>query len=133
VKQFLTYSSGMPFQNAIAVGLCLPDGFYAGIAATLQRKRDILASGLQAAGLEVLMPRGTYFINADTSGLGISDSVELARRLPELVGVAAIPVPVFCHAEGAERTRSLLRFAFCKKEAVLEEAASRLATLREKL
>jgi N-succinyldiaminopimelate aminotransferase len=43
--------------------------------------------------------------------------------------VAAIPVPVFCHPEGAERTRSLLRFAFCKKAEVLEEAAARLATL----
>jgi N-succinyldiaminopimelate aminotransferase len=59
--------------------------------------------------------------------------VDLARRLPALVGVAAIPVPVFCHPEGAERTRSLLRFAFCKKVAVLEEAAARLATLSGKL
>ncbi|HKU01697.1 MAG TPA: aminotransferase, partial [Arthrobacter sp.] len=53
--------------------------------------------------------------------------------LPELVGVAAIPVPVFCHPEGAERTRSLLRFAFCKKTDVLEEAAARLANLRGRL
>ena len=59
--------------------------------------------------------------------------MELARRLPALVGVAAIPVPVFCHPEGAERTRSLLRFAFCKKTEVLEEAAARLATLRDRL
>jgi N-succinyldiaminopimelate aminotransferase len=57
----------------------------------------------------------------------------LARRLPELVGVAAIPVPVFCHPAGAERTKSLLRFAFCKRVDVLEEAASRLATLKERL
>ncbi|NYD76475.1 aminotransferase class I/II-fold pyridoxal phosphate-dependent enzyme [Arthrobacter cupressi] len=133
VKQFLSYSSGTPFQAAVARGLALPDDFYTGIAATLQRKRDILADGLRAAGLGVYLPQGTYFINVDTAPLGISDAVELARRLPGLVGVAAIPVPVFCHPEGAERTRSLLRFAFCKKEDVLVEAASRLATLREKL
>lgn len=133
VKQFLSYSSGTPFQSAVAVGLGLPDEFYTGIAATLQRKRDILAEGLKAAGLGVYMPQGTYFINVDTAPLGISDAVDLARRLPSLVGVAAIPVPVFCHPEGAERTRSLLRFAFCKQEGVLEEAASRLATLRDKL
>lgn len=133
VKQFLTYSSGTPFQGAIAVGLGLPDAFYQGIADTLRQKRDILAEGLRAAGFGVFNPSGTYFINVDTAPLGIRDSVDLARHLPGLVGVAAIPVPVFCHPEGAERTRSLLRFAFCKKIDVLEEAAGRLATLKERL
>lgn len=133
VKQFLTYSSGTPFQAAIAAGLALPDAFYDGVAATLAQKRDILGEGLRAAGFEVFSPQGTYFINVDTAPLGISDSVNLARRLPELVGVAAIPVPVFCHEEGARRTRSLLRFAFCKRVEVLEEAAGRLATLGGKL
>ena len=133
VKQFLSYSSGTPFQAAIAVGLGLPEEFYAGIADTLQYKRDILSEGLRAAGLDVYTPQGTYFVNVDTSPLGITDSVDLARRLPALVGVAAIPVPVFCHPDGAERTRSLLRFAFCKKTHVLEEAAERLATLRDRL
>ncbi|ABM08355.1 putative aminotransferase [Arthrobacter sp. Rue61a] len=133
VKQFLTYSSGTPFQSAIAVGLALPDEFYTGIANTLRHKRDILAEGLRAAGFGVYNPSGTYFINVDTAPLGIRDSVDLARRLPGLVGVAAIPVPVFCHPEGAERTRSLLRFAFCKKADVLEEAAARLATLKDRL
>lgn len=133
VKQFLSYSSGTPFQAAIAVGLGLPDEFYAGIADTLRHKRDVLSEGLRAAGLDVLTPQGTYFVNVDTSPLGITDSVELARRLPALVGVAAIPVPVFCHPDGAERTRSLLRFAFCKQLHVLEEAAERLATLRDRL
>ncbi|MBT2536470.1 aminotransferase class I/II-fold pyridoxal phosphate-dependent enzyme [Arthrobacter sp. ISL-69] len=133
VKQFLTYSSGTPFQGAIAVGLGLPHDFYTGISETLRHKRDILSDGLKAAGLDVFTPQGTYFVNVDTAPLGISDSVDLARRLPELVGVAAIPVPVFCHPEGAERTRSLLRFAFCKKTEVLEEAAARLATLRDRL
>lgn len=133
VKQFLTYSSGTPFQAAIARGLALPDEFYLGISDTLRYKRDILSEGLRAAGFDVFTPQGTYFVNVDTAPLGISDSVDLARRLPALVGVAAIPVPVFCHPHGAERTRSLLRFAFCKKVEVLEEAAGRLAGLRGEL
>jgi N-succinyldiaminopimelate aminotransferase len=133
VKQFLTYSSGTPFQAAIATALALPDEFYQGVADTLRRKRDILSEGLQAAGFDVYSPQGTYFVNVDTAPLGITDSVDLARRLPGLVGVAAIPVPVFCHPQGAETTRSLLRFAFCKKVEVLEEAASRLAGLSGKL
>jgi N-succinyldiaminopimelate aminotransferase len=133
VKQFLTYSSGTPFQSAIALGLALPDSFYEGIASSLQEKRDILSEGLRAAGFDVFSPQGTYFVNVDTAPLGITDSVDLARRLPALVGVAAIPVPVFCHAEGAQRTRSLLRFAFCKKAEILHEAAERLASLSGRL
>lgn len=133
VKQFLTYSSGTPFQSAVAAALALPDSFYSAIAASLEHKRDILGEGLRAAGFDVHTPQGTYFINVDTAPLGITDSLDLARRLPGLVGVAAIPVPVFCHPEGAERTRSLLRFAFCKKTEVLKDAAARLATLSSRL
>jgi N-succinyldiaminopimelate aminotransferase len=133
VKQFLSYSSGTPFQTAIAAGLRMDESFFTGAAATLRRKRDILSEGLRAAGLDVLTSHGTYFINADTAALGITDATALARRLPELIGVAAIPVAVFCHPEGAQRTRSLLRFAFCKREEVLEQAAGRLATLKDKL
>ena len=129
VKTFLSYTSGTPFQSAVAVGLGLPDEYFTGAAATLQAKRDLLGSGLRAAGLDVLPSQGTYFVTADTSALGITDATALARRLPELIGVAAIPVAVFCHDDGAQRTRSLLRFAFCKKTEVLELASERLATL----
>lgn len=131
VKQFLTYSSGTPFQAAVARGLSLPDEFFTGAADALRRKRDILADGLRRAGLTVYLPEGTYFITADTASIGFDDALDLARRLPELVGVAAIPVSVFCHEEGARRTRSLLRFAFCKRDDVLEDAAGRLAGLSE--
>ncbi|MFI5084911.1 MAG: aminotransferase class I/II-fold pyridoxal phosphate-dependent enzyme [Actinomycetales bacterium] len=133
VKQFLSYSSGTPFQGAIALGLGLDDSFYTGIADVLRAKRDLLSEGLRAAGLHVYPSAGTYFINADTAALGITDATALARRLPALVGVAAIPVPVFCHPQHADRYRSVLRFAFCKKTEVLAEAARRIATLAEQL
>ena len=129
VKTFLTYTSGTPFQSAVAVGLGLPDEYFTSAAATLRKKRDLLGSGLRAAGLGVLESSGTYFVTADTAPLGITDATALARRLPELIGVAAIPVAVFCHDDGARRTRSLLRFAFCKKFDVLDQASERLATL----
>ncbi|MEV7648732.1 aminotransferase class I/II-fold pyridoxal phosphate-dependent enzyme [Arthrobacter sp. NPDC089319] len=131
VKQFLTYSSGAPFQDAVALGLGLPDSFYKGVARDLKAKRDLLSDGLRQAGFDVFTPQGTYFVNVDTAPLGFADSLELARRLPEQIGVAAIPVPVFCHPDGARRTRSLLRFAFCKKTELLQEAARRLASLRK--
>ncbi|WP_312179424.1 aminotransferase class I/II-fold pyridoxal phosphate-dependent enzyme [Arthrobacter sp.] len=133
VKSFLTYSSGAPFQAAIAAGLRMDDSFFTDTAGTLRAKRNVLSAGLAAAGLEVFAPQGTYFVNADVAPLGITDATDLARRLPELVGVAAIPVAMFCHPEGAERTRTLLRFAFCKRFDVLQEAAERLSHLGEAL
>jgi N-succinyldiaminopimelate aminotransferase len=127
VKQFLTYVNGGPFQPAVANALDLADDFYRDLAAGLQRKRDLLADGLRAAGFEVFPPSGTYFIVTDVTPLGHEDGVELCWRLPELVGVAAVPVAVFCdHPDAA---RSLVRFAFCKRDEVLTEAAERLAKL----
>ena len=130
VKQYLTYVNGAPFQPAVAAGLRLDDDFYAGVAADLQRKRDILIDGLRRAGLEPFCPSGTYFVLVDTSSIGFADAADLARKLPELCGVVAVPASAFVRSEHAERYRSLLRFAFCKQEDVLREAASRLATLR---
>lgn len=133
VKQYLTFTSGAPFQPAVAVGLGLGDEFYASLAGTLQRKRDVLVEGLRAAGFGVSVPAGTYFVVADAAPLGFDDGVELARRLPGLAGVVGVPVSVFCHEAGAAATRSLVRFAFCKKVEVLERAAEQLAGLRQRV
>jgi N-succinyldiaminopimelate aminotransferase len=123
-KQFLTYVSGGPFQYAVAVGLALPDSFYAGLAAGLRRKRDLLADGLQAAGFDVFTPQGTYFITTDIGRLSEAGGLEFCRRLPHRCGVVAVPNAVFYDNEEAGRQQ--VRFAFCKRDDVLTEAAGRL-------
>lgn len=127
-KQFLTYVSGAPFQPAIATALGLPDSFYAQLAGDLQRKRDLLSAGLREAGFTVFDTAGTYFVVTDVTPLGFADGAEFCWSLPEKVGVAAVPVSVFC--ADPELGRSLVRFAFCKRDEVLAEAASRLVVLR---
>ena len=128
VKQFLTYVSGAPFQPAIAAALGLPDSFYTGLASDLQRKRDLLSDGLRDAGFTVFDTGGTYFVVTDVTALGFSDGAEFCWSLPERIGVAAVPVSVFC--ADPDLGRSLVRFAFCKRDEVLTEAVSRLAALR---
>ncbi|WP_150308323.1 aminotransferase class I/II-fold pyridoxal phosphate-dependent enzyme [Planctomonas psychrotolerans] len=130
VKQFLTYVNGAPFQPAIAAGLRLPDEFFASISADLEHKRDVLAAGLSAAGFSLGRPQGSYFITADAAPLGFSSAADLCRRLPDLVGVAAIPISAFCHEPAAKELSSLVRFAFCKQVGTLERAAEQLAGLR---
>ncbi|WP_085477172.1 aminotransferase class I/II-fold pyridoxal phosphate-dependent enzyme [Rathayibacter oskolensis] len=130
VKQFLTYVSGSPFQGAVALGLGMDDSFFTGIAATLERKRDILSAGLSAAGFGVSPSAGSYFVVADAAPLGFEDGVAFCRSLPSLAGVVAVPVSAFCSAEDAAPYRSLVRFAFCKRFEVLDTAAERLAGMR---
>lgn len=129
VKQFLTYVNGAPFQPAIAAGLALPDESYRRIADVLQAKRDLLCEGLEAAGFQVSVPQATYFVIADAAPLGFEDAVAFCRRLPDLAGVVAIPVSAFCRPD-APGMGSLVRFAFCKRDAVLQRAADQLARLR---
>ena len=127
VKQFLTYVASGPFQPAVATALALPDAVYAGLSSSLQAKRDLLCDGLAGAGLAVTRPSGTYFVIADAAPLGVTDAVDFCRRLPEMCGVVGVPVSVF--HDDAEAARTLVRFAFCKRDEVLHDAAERLATL----
>jgi N-succinyldiaminopimelate aminotransferase len=126
-KQFLTYVSSGPFQYAMAVGLGMADSFYASLAADLRRKRDLLAAGLARAGFDVFVPQGTYFITTDIAPLGEQDGLEFCRALPRRCGVVAVPNAVFY--DDVQAGRSQVRFAFCKKDGVLAEAAARLARL----
>ena len=128
VKQFLTFVNAAPFQPAIAVGLRLGDGYFTDFAATLQGKRDRLNAGLVAAGFQVYSPRGTYFTTIDIRPLGYDDGREFCLALPDLVGVVAIPSQVFY--TNKQEGKHLVRFAFCKKDAMLDEAVDRLAGLR---
>ena len=132
VKQFLTYVNGAPFQPAVARALGLGDGFYRDLAADLQRRRDLLREGLLSAGFAVGAPQGTYFVVADPRPLGFEDGTAFCRALPELAGVVGVPVSAFCTPDGpaAEAARPLVRFTFCKSDAVLLEACERLQALR---
>jgi N-succinyldiaminopimelate aminotransferase len=127
-KQFLTYVGSGPFQYAVAQALALPDAYYAAISDELRSKRDFLCAGLAKAGFTVYPPAGTYFITTDVRALGYADGMQFCRELPRRAGVVAIPSVVFYDNTDAGRWQ--VRFAFCKKEAVLAEALGRLAALR---
>lgn len=127
-KQFLTYVASGPFQFAVAVGLdTLGPSYFRELAAGLASKRDRLSDGLRSCGLSVLRPQGTYFVTADISALTDADGLTFCRSLPAKCGVVAIPTSVFY--SDATLGRSYVRFAFCKRDEVIDEAVRRLATL----
>ncbi|GLU46703.1 aminotransferase [Nocardiopsis ansamitocini] len=124
VNQFLTFSANGALQLALADALRDEQGWVRTQRDALQDKRDRLAAGLTEAGFQVSNPQGTYFLMADIRPLGHSDGVDLARALPRLTGVAAVPAQVFYANE--DEGRHLVRFAFCKRDEILDEAARRL-------
>jgi N-succinyldiaminopimelate aminotransferase len=128
-KQFLTYVNGAPFQPAIAAGLRLGDDYFSAFSADLQAKRNQLGIGLRDAGFDVFMPGGTYFITVDIRPVEPGgDGMAFCRSLPARCGVVAVPNVVFYDnpAEG----RHLVRFAFCKRPEIIDEASRRLKGMR---
>lgn len=123
-KQYLTYVASGPFQYAVAEALALPDSYFEAIRADMLAKRDLLATGLSDAGFKVFRTAGTYFITTDIRPLGETDGFAFCRALPERAGVVAIPNAVFY--DHREAGAPFVRFAFCKRTEVLEEAAKRL-------
>ena len=129
-KQFLTYVNGGPFQPAVAAGLRLPAAYFDGVAHDLQYRRDVLVAGLREAGLPVISPQATYFATVDVRGVQPDgDGVAFCRELPARAGLVAIPTVVFYTAAHAHLGRHLVRFAFCKSDAVIGEAVERLRRL----
>ncbi len=123
-KQYLTYVSAGPFQYAVAEALSLPEAYFTGFRADMLSKRDLLAAGLAEAGFRVFRTSGTYFITTDIRPLGETDGFTFCRGLPERAGVVAIPNAVFY--DHREEGAPFVRFAFCKRTEVLQEAVKRL-------
>jgi N-succinyldiaminopimelate aminotransferase len=125
VRQHLSYVSGGPFQWAVADGLTgLPPAHWNAFRAGLAHQRDILTEGLTTVGLRVLPSEGTYFLVTDVTGLGFASGEQFCAELPTRAGVVAIPVAALC--DHHEVGHAWVRWAFCKRPAVLEEALRRL-------
>jgi N-succinyldiaminopimelate aminotransferase len=126
-KQFITFVSGGPLQPAVAYALDHELPWVEGLRSSLQEKRDRLSAGLADAGFAVRPTAGTYFVCVDVRPLGFTDAADLAWELPGRVGVAAVPVKVF--TDHPDEWKHLLRFAFCKRNDVIDEGVTRLRKL----
>ena len=126
VRQHLSYVSGGPFQYAIAHALRMPDSYYDDFRRQLQHQRDLLTGGLTDLGFTTAGSEGTYFLTTDLGPFAeFPDGLAVARELPHRAKVVAIPLQVFCdHSGVGDRS---LRWAFCKRPSVLQEARGRLA------
>jgi N-succinyldiaminopimelate aminotransferase len=125
--QYVTFAVPTPLQQAIATALRLPDAYFVGLQAEYARRRAKLLRALYTAGLVPWAPEGAYFACVDVAGRGFADDDAFCRDLTTRVGVAAIPLSAFY----VDRTRApcVARFAFCKADTTLDEAAQRLGAV----
>jgi aminotransferase len=130
VHDFLTVGAAAPLQEAGVTALSLPASYYEGLASAYARRRGRLSGILTRAGFRVFEPGGAYYLMTQIDGLGWDDDVAFVRHLVEEVGVAAVPGSSF-YRDAADG-RHQVRFAFCKRDATLDEAESRLARLRRR-
>jgi N-succinyldiaminopimelate aminotransferase len=124
-KQWLTFTSGTPLQAAVAWALAHEPEWPRDLARDLEARRDLLCDGLASLGLDVRRPEGTYFALTDITALGWKDGMEFCLALPERAGVVAIPAQPFHDSAAGDQ---LVRWAFCKEAAVIEDALTRLGS-----
>src|SRR5207237_7426457 len=118
-----------PLQEAIAVGLeTLGDEYYATLAREYRARRDRLCRALVDAGFRCTPPQGAYYVLADFSSISPLPDDEFSVWLTREIGVSPVPGSSFFGRPGLGRR--LVRFAFCKTEDLLEEAARRLSRVR---
>ncbi|ACS84724.1 pyridoxal phosphate-dependent aminotransferase [Musicola paradisiaca] len=126
VHQYLTFSVNTPAQLAIADMLRQQPQHWRELPDFYRAKRDRFVNALSGSRLDILPCEGTYFLLADYRAISTQDDVSFCRWLTEQVGVAAIPLSVFCDAPFPH---TLIRLCFAKQESTLDAAAERLCRL----
>ncbi|MCV9880445.1 pyridoxal phosphate-dependent aminotransferase [Brenneria izbisi] len=126
IHQYLTFSVNTPAQLAIADMLREQPQHWRELPDFYRARRDRFVHALSASRFELLPCEGTYFLLADYRAISDLDDVSFCRWLTEQVGVAAIPLSVFC---AQPFPHQLIRLCFAKQEATLDAAAERLCRL----
>ncbi|MFN3339101.1 MAG: pyridoxal phosphate-dependent aminotransferase [Dietzia sp.] len=129
-KQYMSYTAGTPLQLGVAHALRHEGEWIRTLRTQMQDRRDQLVDILTGVGLDLAVTQGTYFLTADPRPLGVTDAASWCLELPERIGVAAVPFAPFTDAYSDEWSH-LVRFAFCKRPAVLDEAGRRLRALAD--
>jgi methionine aminotransferase len=126
VHQFTTFAVNTPVQHALADFLQSEPAFYQRLPDFYQQKRDLFCRLLEDSRFRLHPARSTFFQIVDYGDISGEDDVTLAKRWTEEIGVASIPLTVFCEQPF---TGTRLRFCFAKDDETLEAACEKLTRL----
>lgn len=129
VHDFLTVGAAAPLQEAAVTGLRFGTDYYKDLQGKYTKKRDLFLKGLDDLKIPHTVPEGAYYILLDISEFGFESDLEFCEVLARDVGVGAVPGSSFFR----EPVNNLIRLHFAKKDETLNEALSRLESLRRKI
>ncbi len=126
VHQFTTFTVNTPIQHGLADFLQSNRSFYEELPVFYAQKRDHFCRELAHTRFRLMPARSTFFQIVDYGEITDEADVHLAKRWTQEIGVASIPLSVFC---ATPFTGTRLRLCFAKDEATLSDAAERLSRL----
>lgn len=126
IHQWVCYAVVSPIQHALGDYMARTPDHYAALPAFYEEKRDRFCALVRESRFQFRPAKGTFFQILDYSKITNEDDVSYAKRLTREIGVASIPISVFCEQTPASRK---LRFCFAKDDDMLVEAAGRLCQL----
>jgi aspartate/methionine/tyrosine aminotransferase len=130
VHDFTTVCAPTPLQEAMAAVIGMPDDYYEWLRSFYASRRSRMLGILDSCGFQYARPEGAYYVMADFRHLGRGDDdMAFAYWLINEIGVGTVPGSSF-YASDARLGRGLVRFAFPKKDATLDEVESRFVRLR---
>ncbi|KAI8879667.1 PLP-dependent transferase [Backusella circina FSU 941] len=134
-----------PCQEAVAAGLeaSLTEPLFQNQIDEYIKKKEILSGVFDELGLPYTSPDGAYYILVNTSKIqvpqdytfpsvldGRGSDFKTCYWLTKEIGVCSIPPSEFYEKDHWPLAANFARFAFCKTEDVLEQAAERLRKLK---
>jgi len=124
VHDFLTVGAPTPFQHAAVFALGLPQEYYANLKNRYLKSRNRLFDILNSAGFKASLPKGAYYIIAQTDKLmkelKVKDDFAFSRKLIELTKVATVPGTSF-YSRHKEQGKNQVRFCFCKSQEMFDQ------------
>ena len=127
--QNISFAVNHPGQWGVVKALELGQSYYDDYQAMYTRKRQMLSDALINAGFKISEPEGAFYIMADFSDLFDGDDVAFTKHLITEAGVACIPPSAFFCPEHQSIAHNHVRFTYCKRDEILEEAMHKLAKL----
>ena len=126
VHQFTTFAVSTPMQHGLADYLVSHPDFYESLSAFYQQKRDFFCELLKGTRFRFAPARSTFFQIVEYGDICDELDISLAEKWTREIGVASIPLSVFCERPFTGRR---LRFCFAKDDATLTSAVENLKQL----
>ena len=131
VHDFLTVGAPTPFQKAGVCALNMPGEYYTALQKRYEDARNRICGVLKTVGFNVEVPKGAYYVMANTEALmdryQEEDANGFCLKLMDITGIATVPGSAFYHTRTMGNDQ--VRFCFAKNKTTIQDVCQRLERL----